>query len=71
MPHLIVVAFVMIVPAWWVLIVRNRHELDARREQGRCVHCGYDLRESPESCPECGEPARRPRPRYVPRAAVT
>jgi hypothetical protein len=58
-PHLFVAAALMIVPAWWLLIVRNRHAVEERRALGLCRHCGYDLRESPELCPECGETAHR------------
>jgi len=48
------------VAAYWItyatLVAIERFQ--ARRRgpdhSGRCVACGYDLRESPFRCPECG-----------------
>ncbi|HYE18661.1 MAG TPA: hypothetical protein VEA69_09465 [Tepidisphaeraceae bacterium] len=39
--------------AWWRL-VRRRHRSAVWINLGRCGGCGFDLRETPAVCPECG-----------------
>ena len=41
-------------PLWSAMRVRHRRRIRRRRRLGLCLNCGYDLRMTPERCPECG-----------------
>ena len=43
--------------AWLISRTRQATLRRQRRRQGKCAHCGYDLRASPGRCPECGASA--------------
>jgi hypothetical protein len=47
-PHWLIVALTAVLPVWRLLAFRRRTDV------GVCRKCGYDLRATPERCPECG-----------------
>lgn len=67
----------VILPYWTICLILAipvvgsiRHAVRRRRRarQGLCATCGYDLRASSSSCPECGEIActnRKPSPPHL------
>jgi hypothetical protein len=40
-----------------LLVWQYRHKVFRRSREGFCAACGYDLRASPQRCPECGRAA--------------
>ena len=50
-PYWLIVPLTAILPLRWWLHRRRRR---AWAVSGRCLGCGYDLRGSPDRCPECG-----------------
>jgi hypothetical protein len=57
----VVAAVLLLLPAWRLraeLLIMRRH---IRARAGRCTFCGYDLRATPQRCPECGTVAAKQR----------
>jgi hypothetical protein len=58
-PHAAVVGVLAVWPGGRIgLAVRRRRVRRRRVRAGRCAACGYDLRATPGTCPECGQERR-------------
>jgi hypothetical protein len=55
LPYWFIVLLAVVPPA---VFVARRWRTARRRRSNACVHCGYDLRATPDRCPECGTSAK-------------
>jgi hypothetical protein len=54
-PHWLICSLLAVLPiGWWLHFLGASSWRRSRRSLRRCVKCGYDLRATPERCPECG-----------------
>jgi len=58
-PYWLLLPLLSALPLWLVTTHRVRRRGAARRSRGQCATCGYDLRATPNRCPECGAVVRR------------
>jgi hypothetical protein len=55
-PYWLLVAATGLLPALRFPGAFTRFRREKRRRRGQCLGCGFDLRASPDRCPECGRP---------------
>jgi hypothetical protein len=56
-PFWLLTTLAAILPLLEIPLLLRALRKSLRDTQGFCLNCGYDLRASPTTCPECGQPA--------------
>ena len=56
LPHWLLTAIAALLTAWSARRLARQIIQRRRLHSNQCPTCGYDLRASPQSCPECGTP---------------
>jgi hypothetical protein len=67
-PHALPALVASVLPLVWVArrLTERARQRAATRRPGLCPHCGYDLRATPDRCPECGtSTAEKQRDKYI------
>jgi hypothetical protein len=54
LPAWFVLLLTCLLPGLWLMSAVRLHRERQRQRQGFCLVCGYDLRATPDRCPECG-----------------
>jgi hypothetical protein len=57
LPYWFIVTMLLVPPAGQVFAIGRDQRRRRRGNAGLCHNCGYDLRGTPDHCPECGEHA--------------
>jgi hypothetical protein len=65
-PYWALLAAAAVLPAIWAVRQVGFARRRRRAATGRCVACGYDLRHTPERCPECGRDVPEALRRFIP-----
>jgi len=55
LPYWLIALMAAFLPIYWLINFKRMRTLKKRINGCFCISCGYDLRATPDRCPECGK----------------